>query len=138
MKKQIDVVGAVVVVEGQVLCVQRGPQGSLAGKWEFPGGKIEPGESPREALAREVREELMCRVTVNEEVMATSYEYDFGIVNLTTFYCQLVEGTPHLVEHAQMCWRSPDELAALDWAPADIPAVQRIQSQMVGNRPLPY
>ena len=137
MKKQIDVVGAVIVTDGRVLCVQRGPQGSLAGMWEFPGGKIEAGESTTEALEREIREELTCRITVGETITTTSYEYDFGIVNLTTFYCELIDGTPRLVEHAQMSWRSPDELSELDWAPADIPAVHLIQSQMVtgGRRP---
>ena len=135
MKKQIDVVGAVVVADGGVLCVQRGPRGSLAGKWEFPGGKIEPGESPQAALEREIREELMCGIEVGEEITTTSYEYDFGIVNLTTFYCQLVAGTPRLVEHAQMSWRSPDRLSELDWAPADIPAVHLVQSRLVASGP---
>lgn len=137
MKKQINVVGAVIISDGQVLCVQRGPQGSLAGKWEFPGGKIEQGESPHTALEREIVEELTCRVKVGEQITTTSYEYDFGIVNLTTFYCQLVAGTPHLVEHAQMCWRSPGELADLDWAPADIPAVHLIQSRLISDGPRP-
>lgn len=133
MKKQIDVVGAVVIADGRVLCVQRGPRGSLAGKWEFPGGKIELGESPQAALEREIREELMCRIEVGEEITTTSHEYDFGIVNLTTFYCQLIAGTPQLVEHAQLSWHSPDELRELDWAPADIPAVHLIQSRLVSS-----
>lgn len=137
MKKQIDVVGAVVVTDGRVLCVQRGPHGSLAGKWEFPGGKIEPGESPQAALEREIHEELLCRIAVGEGITTTSHEYDFGIVNLTTFYCELVAGTPRLVEHAQMSWRSPDELGELDWAPADIPAVHLVQSRLVSRGSTP-
>lgn len=124
MKKQINVVGAVVVADGLVLCVRRGPGGALPGMWEFPGGKVEPGESPRQALEREIEEELRCTVAVGEEVTTTSHEYDFGVVHLTTYYCELLEGTPHLVEHAQLAWSAPHELLGLDWAPADIPAVK--------------
>lgn len=133
VKPVIEVVGAVTIRDDRVLCVQRGPGGSLPGKWEFPGGKIETGESPQEALEREIREELACRITVGEWITTTTYEYDFGIVRLTTFYCQLVAGTPRLVEHADLSWLAPDELGKLDWAPADIPAVRLIQSRFVAN-----
>jgi len=128
--KQIDVVGAVIVKDGQVLCAQRGPHGSLAGMWEFPGGKIEPGETPRDALEREITEELRCTVTVGDEVTTTSHEYDFGIVTLTTFYCELVEGVPTLTEHADVTWLAPDELPRLAWAPADVPAVELIRGAL--------
>jgi 8-oxo-dGTP diphosphatase len=138
VKKQIDVVGAVVLSSGQVLCVRRGPHGSLAGKWEFPGGKIEHGESAQEALEREIFEELMCRVEAGEHITTTRYEYDFAIVNLSTFYCQLLAGQPRLVEHAQMAWLAPTELGEVDWAPADIPAVHLIQSRLVANGPKAY
>lgn len=130
MKKQINVVGAVVVSNGKVLCVQRALDGTLPGMWEFPGGKIEPGETPRQALEREIQEELRCQVAVGNEVTTTSHEYDFGIVHLTTFYCELVEGTPELVEHAQMLWSQPQDLRHLEWAPADIPAVALIEHQL--------
>ncbi|GAA2542965.1 (deoxy)nucleoside triphosphate pyrophosphohydrolase [Microbacterium mitrae] len=126
MKKQINVVGAVIVRDGEVLCAQRGP-GALEGMWEFPGGKIEAGETPREALEREIREELECVVSVGEQVEITAHEYDFGIVTLTTFYCELIEGTPKLTEHASVVWLKPERLLDLEWAPADVPAVERIQ-----------
>lgn len=131
MKKQIDVVGAVILDQGHVLCVQRGPHGSLAGKWEFPGGKIEPGEDARAALIREIREELECEIAVGDEVTTTSHEYEFGIVNLTTYYCRLVTGTPTLVEHADQAWVEPNALHSLDWAAADIPAVALIQRHLI-------
>ena len=124
MKKQIDVVGAVVVRDGLVLCAQRGPAGHLAGMWEFPGGKIEPGETPRAALEREIEEELHCVVKVGDEVTTSTYEYDFGIVTLTTFFCSLVAGTPELTELADVVWLPPAQLLQLDWAPADVPAVK--------------
>ncbi|MEV8266964.1 (deoxy)nucleoside triphosphate pyrophosphohydrolase [Microbacterium sp. NPDC076911] len=130
MKKQINVVGAVIVRDDEVLCAQRGPAGSLAGMWEFPGGKIEPGETAHDALQREIVEELECEVAVGDEVTTTRHEYEFGIVTLTTFYCKLVAGTPRLTEHAEVRWLAPGALHALDWAPADIPAVKRIVADL--------
>lgn len=128
--KQINVVGAVIVDDNMILCAQRGSQGSLAGKWEFPGGKVEPNETPREALAREIDEELMCVVEVGDHVETTIHPYDFGVVTLTTFYCNLVAGTPILTDHSAVRWMPPGELRTLDWAPADIPAVLKIQGRL--------
>lgn len=129
--KQINVVGAVIASGDEVLCVQRGPHGALPGMWEFPGGKIEPGETREAALQREVREELRCEITVGDKVTTTSHDYDFGTVILTTFMCELVEGEPELTEHAEMHWRSIDDLHLLDWAPADIPTVALLQLQSI-------
>lgn len=126
MRKQINVVGAVIVRHGEVLCAKRGPLGSLAGHWEFPGGKIERGETARAALEREIAEELACRVDVGAELTTTTHDYDFGTVTLTTFWCQLIEGTPQLMEHAEVRWCPPNELENLNWAPADVPAVRMI------------
>lgn len=128
MARQIRVVGAVVVKDRRILCAQRGPDGSLPGLWEFPGGKIEAGETPAEALAREIAEELDCVVEVGNEITATTHEYDFGVVTLTTFYCTLVAGTPRATEHAALAWLPPSELSTVPWAPADIPAVELIQA----------
>lgn len=128
MKKQINVVGAVIVRDNKILCAQRGLAGSLGGMWEFPGGKIEFGETPRKALEREIREELLCAVKVGDEVTTTTYEYDFGSVTLTSFYCELLDGEPQLTEHEDARWLKRNELSTLEWAPADIPAVEIIQS----------
>lgn len=133
MKKQIHVVGAVIVHEGRILCAQRGANSSLALKWEFPGGKIEAGETPQEALRREILEEMHCTVEIGEQVEYTAYDYDFGVVHLTTFYCRLLSGTPTLTEHASIEWLHISELNSLDWAPADIPAIEKIMKQ-----PLPF
>ncbi len=130
MAGQIDVVGAVIVHDGLVLCAQRGPQGALAGLWEFPGGKIEPDEGARDALEREISEELRCVVEVGDEVTTTTHEYDFGVVALTTFLCRLVEGTPDPIEHTNIRWMAPAELDALAWAPADIPAVAAVRARL--------
>ena len=130
MTKQIDVVGAVILRANQVLCAQRGEGGALPGMWEFPGGKIEAGETAREALEREIVEELDCQVRVGEEVETTTHDYEFGTVTLTTFYCELVEGEPVLSEHQAVIWLSPSELGSLEWAPADVPAVERIRQDL--------
>lgn len=93
-KRIINVVGAVIVKDGKILCAQRGEGRSLAGCWEFPGGKIEPHETARQALHREIEEELMCDVEVADKVCTSSYDYDFGTVVLTSFICHLLNGTP--------------------------------------------
>lgn len=128
MTRQILVVGAVIIKDGLVLCAQRGPQGSLPGLWEFPGGKIEQDESPAAALEREIREELECIVEVGSEITTTTHAYDFGDVTLTTFYCSLLAGTPTLTEHVAIKWLRPGELDTIPWAPADIPAVDLIRA----------
>ena len=126
MGKQISVVGAVIVNRDSVLCAQRGSQTSLPGLWEFPGGKIESGETPQRALEREVLEELQCEIRVGSEVITTTHAYDFATVTLTTFYCRLVAGTPNATEHADLRWVHPTGLSDLNWAPADVPAVEKI------------
>jgi len=127
LKKHINVVGAVIVRNDEILCAQRGSGGTLDGLWEFPGGKIEASETPREALEREIQEELLCKIRVGEKITMTVHEYDFGVVSLTTFYCELVAGDPQLTEHKATVWLPKSRLSELEWAPADIPAVELIQ-----------
>ncbi len=126
MAKHVEVVGAVIVREGLVLCAQRGMRTALGGKWEFPGGKVEPGEDPRDALVRELDEELDCEVAVGAFLTNTVHTYDFATISLTTFMCELVTGEPVLSEHECVVWLAPNELQTLDWAPADIPAVEML------------
>lgn len=126
MLKKINVVGAVIIKDGLILCAQRGFQTSLPGLWEFPGGKIEASETPREALAREIREELLADIIVGDEVTSTTHEYPFGEITLTTFYCDLQSGDLTLTEHEAVRWLPATDLNVLEWAPADVPAVQLI------------
>ena len=123
----IDVVGAVIIRDGLILCAQRGPGGSLAGMWEFPGGKVEPGETPQAALAREITEELCCQIIVGQPIASTRHETGSATITLHTYYCTLIAGEPEALEHAQVSWVSPGDLGQLPWAPADIPTVERIQ-----------
>ena len=127
MKKNIHVVRAVIVKDDAILCAQRGMEKSLPGLWKFPGGKIEENETPEAALQREIQEEMHCHVEIGEQVEHTVYEYDFGIVHLTTFFCKLVEGTPVLTEHTAIEWLKATELEKLEWAPADIPAIEKLK-----------
>ena len=126
LKKRINVVGAVLTRDKTILAAQRSSTMSLSGMWEFPGGKIEPHESPKEALVRELKEELLCTAEIGNLVQTTEHEYEFGIVILTTFYCSLTGDAPKLTEHSEIRWVQVADLDQLNWAPADIPAVKQV------------
>lgn len=126
--RQIAVVGAVIVRDGHVMAAQRGGPGPLSGLWEFPGGKIESGETARAALEREIAEELQCVIEVGDQITTTIYAYDFAEITLTTFFCALVDGEPTLTEHTAVRWIRPEDLNTLEWAPADVPAVALVKA----------
>lgn len=132
-KKTIEVVAAVIAWGEKVLCVQRGANKReyISEKWEFPGGKVEPGESFEAALAREIREELRLEVEVGERVTTVSHAYpDFHLV-MHAFACTAAsaeEPAVTLTEHLAFEWLSPGSPAfrALDWAAADVPIVEEL------------
>lgn len=126
-KNIIHVVGAVLKNEqGEILCALRSPSMSMPNLWEFPGGKIEDGEKPRESLAREIQEELGCEIEVGEMIEDIHYEYASVIVHLMTYYAKLLRGTPEAKEHARIEWMPVSKLSSLEWAPADIPTIHKL------------
>lgn len=127
MKKTVHVVGAIIEnKQNEIFCALRSPEMSLPNYWEFPGGKIEAGETPAEALKREIKEEFNCTIQVDEKVEDTTYEYEKVIVRLETYKAKLVDGQPTALEHADTKWVPRNELLQLNFAPADVPAVERI------------
>ena len=125
MNKTVNVVAGAIVSAGHLFATQRG-YGDWAGWWEFPGGKIEPGEAPEEALRRELREELALEVRVGEEVARVEYDYPKFHLSMRLFLC-IPEGEPTLREHSAARWLSKDELEAVRWLPADIEAVDTLK-----------
>lgn len=119
------VAAAVVEREGRVMLCQRLPDAHNALKWEFPGGKLEAGESPEAALARELREELDIRVAVGRVRDAVFYRYPGRDVLVLFYGCAILEGEPAAVECNAIAWAKPDALSGYDFAGADLAFVQR-------------
>lgn len=127
MKKTVKVVGAIIENErGEILCALRSKDMTLPSKWEFPGGKVEEGETLGDAIVREIKEELDCDIEYISTFNENTYEYEKVIVNLTTLKCRLKCGSPKASEHAKLLWLPIDYLKTLSWAPADIKAVEQL------------
>lgn len=124
MKKTYEVAAAVIVEGDRIFCVKRGPGRALENKWEFPGGKIEPGETAEQALIREIREELNTGISVHEKLLSVSEDYGNFTVNLHCYLCTKISGNLTLSEHTDSAWLKKTELGNLDWAPADKTVVQ--------------
>jgi len=110
------------------LVAQRGASMSLAGKWEFPGGKVEAGEAPEAALVREVAEELGVEIEVGRLLGTGTATVGRHSITLDVYAATIVAGTIALREHAQVTWATADELSLFDWADADVPCVSGVQS----------
>lgn len=129
--KQIEVVCAIIKDdEGSIFCTKRGPGRALAGYWEFPGGKIENGETKEEALKREIKEELNSEIEVEKFLIKTEYSYEYfddGFppfhITLYAYLCKLIDGRLELKEHQASIFLSADKLKLLDFAPADKPII---------------
>ena len=126
--KTLTVVAAVIVHAEHILCVQRGPgkYTYTAGKWELPGGKVAPGESNREALCREIKEELALDITVREHCLTVDHQYpDFRIL-LHAYQCTTLTKKLILTEHIDYRWLPATALPPLDWAAADVPIIKQL------------
>ena len=115
----VRVTAAVIEEKGKVLLARRGPGRHLAGKWEFPGGKIEPGETPEQSLERELEEELAIRTRVGELLCSTSFEHDGISLELLVYRVERTAGEPQLREHLELAWVPPQEVASYDLADSD-------------------
>ncbi|AKA69332.1 (deoxy)nucleoside triphosphate pyrophosphohydrolase [Clostridium scatologenes] len=130
MKKTIKVVGAVIENEdNEILCALRSPMMSLPNMWEFPGGKVEKGENLKQAIEREIREELDCNIKAFDVFNENTHEYDNFIVNLITVKCKLISGKPTANEHSKLIWLKRENLLSLKWAPADVPAAMQLTTE---------
>ena len=119
--KQVTV--AIILKDSKVLIAQRAPSENLAGKWEFPGGKTEQGETPQECLKREIRKELDVDIEVLDFFCESIYAYHSGTIKLMAFWCRWISGEFTLRVHSNLAWVNRHELDLYDFAPADIPLV---------------
>ena len=123
--KTIKVVAAIIIKDGQVFATQRG-YGEFKGWWEFPGGKMEPGESPQEALKREICEELDAEVEVRELLETVEWDYPNFHLTMHCFICSLLSESLHLNEHEAATWLTHETLRSVKWLPADDILLDRI------------
>lgn len=124
--KTLRVTCAVILNDGRILATQRGPGMKLAGKWEFPGGKVEEGESEEACLVREIEEELNIGIRITQKLTPYIHHYPDFSIELIPFTAEYVSGELTLREHANFLWLLPEELKTLDWAEADVRVVEEL------------
>jgi 8-oxo-dGTP diphosphatase len=127
--KQIEVVAAIIRKDGQVFATQRG-YGEWKDWWEFPGGKLEAGESPEEALKREIREELSTDICIEEFLCTVEYDYPKFHLTMHCYKCSLLTEALHLNEHEAARWLTIKEIDSVRWLPADILVVKSLKKQL--------
>ena len=127
--KQTEVVAAIIRKEDKIFATQRG-YGDFKDWWEFPGGKMEPGETPEEALKREIREELSTEISVDEFLCMVEYDYPAFHLTMHCYLCSLLTEALHLNEHEAAKWLTKDELDGVKWLPADLEVIEEVRCLM--------
>lgn len=125
--KVIEVVAAILMNDNLVLATKRG-YGKYIDLWEFPGGKLEPGETKEEALHREIREELLIEIAIQDLFCTVDYDYPDFHLTMHCYICRVISGTITLLEHKESRWLSAEELNSVQWLPADIDIIHRLKN----------
>lgn len=124
--KTIEVVAALIVHDGKVFATQRG-YGEWRGWWEFPGGKQEPGETPENALVREIREELATEISVDQYIASVDWDYPAFHLSMRCYRCSIITGALTLLEHKAAAWLDKEHLRSVNWLPADDAILDKIE-----------
>jgi len=124
--KRIEVVAAIIKQDDTIFATQRG-YGEFKGGWEFPGGKIELGETPRQALAREIKEELDVNIQVGDFLHTVEYDYPSFHLTMHCFICSLLSNEIHLTEHQAARWLDKDSIDSVEWLPADVEVAEKVK-----------
>lgn len=124
--KTIHVVAAVIRDNDKIFATARG-YGEFKGKWEFPGGKVEPGEINEQALVREIKEELDTDITVGELIDTIEYDYLTFHLSMACYWCEIVSGDLVLKEHEDARWLTKEQLGEVEWLPADLTLIDKIE-----------
>lgn len=130
--KTIEVVAAIIIKDNQVFATQRG-YGQWQGWWEFPGGKIEPGETPEAALTREIREELNAEITVGDLLQTIEWDYPAFHLTMHCYLCTLNSDQLHLNEHSASAWLTLETLRSVNWLPADLGLLDEIEKLLASS-----
>ena len=131
--KQIEVVAAIIHHDGAYFATQRG-YGEFEGMWEFPGGKIEPGESREDALKREIQEELGVDITIGELLCTTEYDYPTFHLTMHCYLCSVASGEIELREHKSAQWLTAETLDTVEWLPADREIIAMLRAMKNGDK----
>jgi len=129
MMKTIKVVAAIIRDDNKIFATARG-YGEFAGSWEFPGGKIEVGETPEQALAREIREELDTKISVGQQICTVEYDYPNFHLSMDCFWCTIISGNLTLKEAKEARWLTKETLDDVNWLPADQEIIELIRKQL--------
>lgn len=130
MLKSIEVVAAVIVRDGSLFATQRG-YGDFKDMWEFPGGKMESGETPQDALVREIREELDAEITVGDLIRVVEYDYPAFHLKMHCFLCSLKSEDIVLKEHESARWLTKKDLRSVNWLPADLSVIETLEKSLI-------